>query len=37
MTSPRDDIADHAIRIYGSLCMAVGVTIGLLLARLVWL
>lgn len=37
MTTPRDDISDHATRIYGALCMTVGVIIGLLLARLVWL
>lgn len=37
MTTPRDAIPDWLIRIYGALCMTVGVIIGLMLAKAVWL
>jgi hypothetical protein len=34
MTTTRDAIADHAIRIYGTLCMTFGLVMGFWLARI---
>lgn len=34
MITTRDDITDHAIRIYGTLCMTCGLVMGFLLARI---